>query len=181
MFKQIFLRDIVFVGQCLKQPHYFSYQCLNCDKWTNQAEQVFQTSHKHLMHIKSAWHQGLCGCSFTLCLIFVSPSYLTLRHRKNLIELFMQRILHGSKIVLLKLQDLCFTVKSETQCCASSFWYVQYYICHCQTTATCSQQGKHHMSSKQCKHANTHANRKSHSHKPLYTTHNFSCPEGYSL
>lgn len=57
----------------------------------------------------------------------------------------------------------CFAVKLETR-----LWYIQRYICHRCTTATCSQHEKHH---KRKQHKDTHSD----------TTRSVPCPGGRSL
>lgn len=100
-----------------------------------------------------------------LCLVFVCASYLPPTDwGKNQTELFIQRVLQTRKIVFQTHQVSCFTVKSEEPRLTSRLWCIQCYICHLQMTATCSRQGKHHMSSKQYKHAHTNK------HNPLWCT-----------
>lgn len=133
------------------------------------------------MHIKSERRgSGLCGCSLNLgiswrpaflCRIFVSASYLTSRHWEKSDGIIHAKVSsHGQDRL-----STCFTAKSEARCCNVR------YICHRQTTATSSQQGKHHKSPNQHKHALPHINRKPCKHEALGMTHYSSCPRGNSL
>lgn len=125
------------------------------------------------MHIKSEWHDG--GCSLkqkgkklqsyvsVSCICQCELSHTETRGGEKKKS---DRIIHGEdsshrRDRLSTSRPLVFAVKSETQCCTSRFWYIQYYICHRYT-------------SHELKNKYRHA-------QPLCTTHYMWCPEGCSL